>query len=147
MARLGKGAFGKVKEATNVNTLRRMAVKIMHNKKLRRQQNGQANARKEITLLKVSGDAKHYCRVTLGVLPQVPTLMNKIFQTATKGGLVCCRCSAWVRVCDMNLGATRTACCRVDHALFNRLGAFPSLYRAAEHYQTLSLLVQACSVC
>jgi len=49
---LGKGAFGKVKEATNVNTLRRMAVKIMHNKKLRRQQNGQANARKEITLLK-----------------------------------------------------------------------------------------------
>ena len=49
---LGKGAFAKVKEATNIHTLRRMAVKIMQNKKLRRQPNGQANAKKEILLLK-----------------------------------------------------------------------------------------------
>lgn len=56
--RIGDGSYGKVKECLNVRTLRRMAVKIMQNKKLRRIPHGQGNAKKEILLLKVGSDTE-----------------------------------------------------------------------------------------
>lgn len=52
--RLGEGSYGKVKEALDVVTLRRHAVKIMKTKKLQKLNHGQGptNAKKEIKLLK-----------------------------------------------------------------------------------------------
>ncbi|XP_076266657.1 serine/threonine-protein kinase STK11-like isoform X1 [Rhynchophorus ferrugineus] len=49
---LGEGAYGKVKEMLDSETLCRRAVKIFKERKLRRIPNGEQNVRKEISLLK-----------------------------------------------------------------------------------------------
>eukprot|EP00039_Didymoeca_costata_P004427 m.73285 g.73285 ORF g.73285 m.73285 type:complete len:459 (+) comp12394_c0_seq2:277-1653(+) len=49
---LGSGASSKVKEVLDVHTLRRLAVKIMQNKKLRRIPHGQERAKREANILK-----------------------------------------------------------------------------------------------
>ncbi|CAG9829291.1 unnamed protein product [Diabrotica balteata] len=49
---LGEGAYGKVKEMLDSETLCRRAVKILKQKKLRRIPNGEQNVQREITLLR-----------------------------------------------------------------------------------------------
>jgi serine/threonine-protein kinase 11 len=49
---LGEGSYGKVKEAYSIETLKRAAVKIMKQAKLKKIPNGEANVRREIALLK-----------------------------------------------------------------------------------------------
>ncbi|ELT96788.1 hypothetical protein CAPTEDRAFT_158801 [Capitella teleta] len=49
---LGEGSYGKVKECLDSTNLCRRAVKILKNKKLKRIPNGEANVKREISLLK-----------------------------------------------------------------------------------------------
>lgn len=49
---LGEGAFGKVKECIDKDTLERKAVKIFKRRKLKRKLNGEQNLQREIVLLK-----------------------------------------------------------------------------------------------
>ncbi|XP_065663631.1 serine/threonine-protein kinase STK11 [Hydra vulgaris] len=49
---LGEGSYGKVKEALNVETLERQAIKIMKKRKLRRIPHGEENVKREICMLK-----------------------------------------------------------------------------------------------
>lgn len=49
---LGEGAYGKVKEALDIHTLHRRAVKIMNKRKLRRIPHGEENVRREVWMLK-----------------------------------------------------------------------------------------------
>ncbi|EDV22295.1 uncharacterized protein TRIADDRAFT_29179 [Trichoplax adhaerens] len=49
---LGEGAYGKVKEVLDTYTLKRLAVKILKNAKLKRIPNGEQNVLREIRLLK-----------------------------------------------------------------------------------------------
>lgn len=49
---LGEGAYGKVKEALDIHTLHRRAVKIMSKRKLRRIPHGEENVRREVWMLK-----------------------------------------------------------------------------------------------
>ncbi|EGD77280.1 CAMK/CAMKL/LKB protein kinase [Salpingoeca rosetta] len=50
--RLGDGAYGKVKEALDIITLQRYAVKIMKNRRIRKIMYGQENVRREIQILR-----------------------------------------------------------------------------------------------
>eukprot|EP00042_Codosiga_hollandica_P028834 m.154493 g.154493 ORF g.154493 m.154493 type:complete len:388 (-) comp52891_c0_seq3:529-1692(-) len=50
--KLGEGSYSKVKEAIDSVTCRRLAVKIMNNRKLRKIPNGQQNVKREIKLLR-----------------------------------------------------------------------------------------------
>ncbi|KAJ3268391.1 Serine/threonine-protein kinase stk11, partial [Blyttiomyces sp. JEL0837] len=50
--KIGKGAFGKVKEGLCTETLQRVAVKIINKKRLRKVPNGVENALREIKLLR-----------------------------------------------------------------------------------------------
>jgi serine/threonine-protein kinase 11 len=47
---LGKGAYAKVKEAANINTRQKVAVKIINKKQLRKIPNGEENVRNEIEI-------------------------------------------------------------------------------------------------
>lgn len=49
---IGQGSYGKVKEAINLVTLKRVAIKIMRTRRLRKIPRGEENVKKEISLLK-----------------------------------------------------------------------------------------------
>lgn len=49
---LGEGSYGKVKEGLDIQTLHRMAIKIMKKRKLRRIPHGEENVKREIWMLK-----------------------------------------------------------------------------------------------
>ena len=49
---LGEGSYGKVKEALDIHTLHRRAIKIMKKRKLRRIPHGEENVKREIRMLK-----------------------------------------------------------------------------------------------
>ena len=49
---LGEGSYGKVKEGFCIETLKRVAIKIMKQSRLKKIPNGEANVKREIALLK-----------------------------------------------------------------------------------------------
>eukprot|EP00042_Codosiga_hollandica_P028833 m.154481 g.154481 ORF g.154481 m.154481 type:complete len:209 (-) comp52891_c0_seq2:1136-1762(-) len=87
--KLGEGSYSKVKEAIDSVTCRRLAVKIMNNRKLRKIPNGQQNVKREIKLLRVCEDRSEWFETR----PQRLLTARSLIATESSQCHQACRCA------------------------------------------------------